>query len=56
MNWQPQAYAKEPDLIQQQQVYAGVVDDQRNCGEKPMIHSFTQLCQLLRALTEILTC
>ena len=41
MKWQPQAYAKEPDLIQQQQVYAGVVDDQRNCGEKPMIHSLS---------------
>ena len=31
MNWERQAYAKEPDLIQQQQVYAGVVEDQRNC-------------------------
>ena len=30
MNWQLQAYAKESDLIQQQQVYAGVVEDQRN--------------------------
>ena len=47
MNWQPQAYAKEPDLIQQQQVYAGVVDDQRNCGEKPMIHSLSSFANYL---------
>ena len=31
MNWQLQAYAKESDLIQQQQVYAGAVEDQRDC-------------------------